>query len=160
MWRESRPNPWIYPRLSVFKSFDKRELFDRNKLSLSAQFSLIWAIKLDRMQTRNHHASSMSTMIHCSQRDPISDSIVFDGSNLALFIGLPEWPLPVRHWIWLKNAHTQQLPLKFNIVGHFRDNFISRFLKGDILRHLIFAILENFFKPSHLILRDNRLSRH
>ena len=28
---------------------------------------------------------------------------------------------------------------------------ISWFLKGDISRHLIFAILENLFVPSHLI---------
>ena len=31
---------------------------------------------------------------------------------------------------------------------------ISRFLKGDISRHLIFAILENLSKPSHFIFRD------
>ena len=44
-------------------------------------------------------------------------------------------------------------------LGNFREDSISRFLKGDILRHLIFVILENLFLPSHLIFRDFLLSR-
>ena len=37
-----------------------------------------------------------------------------------------------------------------SIAGNFHDNLISRFLKGDISWHLIFVILENSSKPSHL----------
>ena len=36
------------------------------------------------------------------------------------------------------------------IVGNIRNNLILQLLKGDILRHLIFVILENSFIPSHL----------
>ena len=38
------------------------------------------------------------------------------------------------------------------IVGNFRDNLISRFLKGDISQHLIFVILENFLHAAQLMI--------
>ena len=45
-------------------------------------------------------------------------------------------------------------------VGNFCDNLTSPIFKGDISQHLIFAILENLFKPSHLIFRDVLFSGH
>ena len=54
----------------------------------------------------------------------------------------------VSNW---KESETKAYLLAYFIVGNFCDDLISRFLKGDTFRHLIFAILENWFKQSHLI---------
>ena len=45
-------------------------------------------------------------------------------------------------------------------VGHFHNNLILWISKGNISRHLIFVVLDNLFKLSHLIFCDFLLLCH